>query len=232
MNNDFELSVVVETLWASPHNEIEATLSAPKLNDLSIRSPRSIFKELRMRRTISIGWFAGLLLLGWPSCAPVALAEQKTYNEFEVKAAMLYRFTQFVTWPSNTFAERTSPLVLGVVGDDSLKKYLDVFNGAQSQGRKLIIRRFSADEAYDNCHIIYISDSEQRRVKEVLKPLATKPVLTVSDINGFAHQGGMMGMVSKGQKINFEINTNASAEAGLTMSSQLLRLGDNVETKK
>lgn len=185
-----------------------------------------------MRTAMLTGWLAGLLLLGWPGCAPVALAQHKTYNEFEVKAAMLYRFSQFVMWPSNTFSEITSPLVLGVVGDDPFEGYLDVFNGAQSQGRKLIIRRFGANEVPDNCHVLYISNSEKRRVNEMLKSFEKKPVLTVSDINGFAKNGGMMGMVSKGLKINFQINTNASEKAGLTMSSQLLRLGEEVETTK
>ena len=36
-------------------------------------------------------------------------------TEYEVKAAFLYNFARFVTWPDRAFADKESPLVIGVL---------------------------------------------------------------------------------------------------------------------
>ena len=54
-------------------------------------------------------------------------------------------------------------------------------------------------------------------------------VLTVSDTNGFAHQGVIINLIKVDNKIRFEINPAAAERAGLKISSHLLRLARIVE---
>jgi len=75
------------------------------------------------------------------------------------------------------------------------------------------------------CHLVFISDSEARRVETILAPLASRPVLTVSDMTNFARQGGVIGFYPEGKKVRFEINVNTAQRSGLKISSDLLRLG-------
>jgi hypothetical protein len=58
----------------------------------------------------------------------------------------------------------------------------------------------------------------------MLPPLENAGVLTVSDIPQFARRGGMIELVLAGNKVRFEINVAATARAGLTLSSELLKL--------
>jgi hypothetical protein len=49
-------------------------------------------------------------------------------------------------------------------------------------------------------------------------------VLTISDIDGFTSDGGMVGFNTAGNRINFEINVAASKRAGLAIGAQLLQI--------
>jgi hypothetical protein len=75
-----------------------------------------------------------------------------------------------------------------------------------------------------NCRVLYISSSEDSRLKEVLGALDKAGVLTVSDIPQFLQRGGMIQFVMVGNKIRFEVNLTSAQDAGLTLSSELLKV--------
>ena len=85
----------------------------------------------------------------------------------------------------------------------------------------------SIEPAVD-CHLVFVADSEERRVGPILRGLAAHGVLTVSDIDGFAEAGGGIGLVVEDSRVRFDINQAALLRDGLRASSQLLRLGRNV----
>jgi hypothetical protein len=75
-----------------------------------------------------------------------------------------------------------------------------------------------------NCRVLYISLSEDSRLKELLAALDKAGVLTVSDIPQFSQRGGMIQFVVVGNKIRFEVNLTSAQDAGLTLSSDLLKV--------
>ena len=58
--------------------------------------------------------------------------------------------------------------------------------------------------------------------------LGSQPVLTVSDLPGFAQQGGVIGLVRQGGRLRFEINRGVAQAAGLRLSVDLLSLAMSV----
>ena len=60
--------------------------------------------------------FIFALILALPPVAGVAADTQPT--EYQLKAAYLYHFAQFVDWPPSAFAETNSPLIIGVLGEN------------------------------------------------------------------------------------------------------------------
>ena len=74
-----------------------------------------------------------------------------------------------------------------------------------------------------------MGQSEQLRFKAVLAELARLPILTVSDIGGFAQAGGMIGLFESEQHIRFNINITVARQANLKLSSQLLKLATIVD---
>ncbi len=79
-----------------------------------------------------------------------------------------------------------------------------------------------------SCHVLYISSSENGRLKEILAAIDKAGVLTVSDIPQFSQRGGMIQFVEESNKIRFEVNLASAGAAGLTLSSELLKVAVTV----
>ncbi len=93
----------------------------------------------------------------------------QTTKEYEVKAAFLYNFAQFIEWPPSTFPDEQAPLVIAILGNDPFGAYLDeVVRGEKVNSRPLVIERYQKVEDVKACQILFISQSEGRRLEEVL----------------------------------------------------------------
>lgn len=160
----------------------------------------------------------GLLLAGWPAGgAP---------TESELKAAYLYNFARYVTWPGAAFASPADPIRICVVDDASFLEVLTAAVAGKRIGDRPVApeARASADEAGD-CHIAYLPSGGAGSVSS----LASRSVFTVSGERGFARHGGIANFVTVDHRIRFEINAHAAERAGLQVSSRLLRLAQLVE---
>jgi hypothetical protein len=144
-------------------------------------------------------------------------------TEYEVKAAFLFNFSQFVDWPGAAFADGRAPLVIGVLGTDPFGATLDeIVRGEMVNGRPLTVRRYQSPDQVD-CHILFVDRSQDSQLDAVVAGLKGRSVLTVGDFEGFTRRGGMIRFVTVGNKIRLRINLGAAQEAQLTISSKLLR---------
>jgi len=166
-----------------------------------------------------------LLLAAWLSCSPAVCADERA-TESQVKAAFLYNFANFVSWPK-PIGDRFR---LCVIGSDPFGEHLDPLIGRSVHDSILVIEQYdSADDLHD-CHLAYISPSLQPNLAQVLAKLAGQPILTVSDIAAFTDAGGMIGLKVFDNNVRFDINTEAADTAGLSISSKLLSLSSPVNT--
>ena len=146
-------------------------------------------------------------------------------SESQLKAAFLYNFVQFVTWPAQALGEPNAPIVIGVMGSDPFGSDLeDVLGGQSVRGRKLILRRFPSGGAAPSCHVLYISPSETKNLSAILQRVRGSPILTVGDGVDFARAGGIIGFYLQESRIRLAINSGAASRAGLFVSSQLLKV--------
>jgi len=190
-----------------------------------------IYRVKMLRACLKIKRGAGLILilaavLGWRS----AQAEQPVLPEYRLKALFLYHFAEFVDWPTNAFADAQSPYVVGVLGNDPFGEDLDkTLEGQSLNGRKFEIRRFKNISQVRDCHILFISSSESRRLEDIFKKLHGQSILTVGEkMDDFAKRGGMIQFIDTGTKLRFAINNQAANDAQLKISSQLLSLATQV----
>jgi YfiR/HmsC-like len=138
-------------------------------------------------------------------------------SEYDLKAAFVTSFVQFVNWPGGSGA----PITIGILGDDPFRGGLEKQAGLQS----ISIRRSRRIEDLKSCNVIFVARSERGRTAEIASALGNAPVLTIGDYDNFAREGGMIGFYLDGGKVRFEINQGAAKRAGLGLSSKLLRLG-------
>jgi len=146
-------------------------------------------------------------------------------SEYELKAAFLFYFVKFVEWPATAFADHSTPLVLGVIGQDPFGSAFDALDGKTVKNRTLKIKRLTAAETQCGCHVLFISPSESGRAAEIAKALDTAPVLTVGDnLTDIHQQGVMVNFLLVENKIRLEINVGATQRAKISISSQVLQM--------
>jgi len=161
--------------------------------------------------------------------APLLHGQQSSPTESEVKSAYLYNFGKFVEWPAKaTSAGEFFPIC--ALGDDSFGSTLEtIIAGESINGKKVLVKRVARPQDAVSCRILFISSSEQNQLKEILAALDNASVLTVSDMPQFTRRGGMIQFVVEANKVRFEVNLTSAERAGLTLSSQLLKVAINVK---
>jgi hypothetical protein len=145
-------------------------------------------------------------------------------SEYDVKAAFLLNFAKFVEWPPRAFASTNAPVVLGIVGKDPFGAALQILQGQTAQGRRIEVRHFAADAGLQDCHLVFLTRSVAGQMDDILRRVHGRPVLTVSDLEDFARQGGMIGFVLVDRTVRFDINPGAAKAVELKLSSRLLAL--------
>jgi hypothetical protein len=165
----------------------------------------------------------------WTILLTTASLHAQISREYALKAAFLYNFAQFVEWPAEAFPEADSAFVIGVLGEDPFGSVLnDTVSGEAVRGHRFKVERYRRVEDALACHILFISQSEERRLERILGALKDRPILTVGDFEGFALRGGMIRFITEGNKIRLRINPAPAKEAKLTISSKLLRVAKEV----
>ena len=149
--------------------------------------------------------------------------------EYRLRAAFIYNVAKFVEWPTGAFPDASTPIVIGLVGTDagtgSLEWALAMTTAAKTvDGRPVVVRRQKSPEETPQPHILFVGASEKDRLVEVLHPLQTTSVLTVSEIDEFTLRGGILHFDLSGNTVRFDINNGSARNAGLKISSKLLTL--------
>jgi hypothetical protein len=171
-------------------------------------------------------WIAAGALCFWP--VPALRAQQGKPSEYQVKAAYLYNFGKFVNWPAEYKSDGDS-FPICVLGKDPFGAVLDTTLANQSIGGKNAIpKRIAKPEDASGCRVLFISSSEDRQLKDILAALDKTGVLTVSDMAEFSQHGGMIEFVLEGDRVRFAVNLSNAEDAGLSLSSELLKVAVTV----
>ena len=178
-----------------------------------------------MTRAIEICGRLVLILAGVLCAASTdARAQSAASKEYQIKAACLLNFIQFIEWPPAAFAEPAAPVIVGVLGEDPFGDALEqTFQDELIQGRPVVVRRSRQIDDLKNCHLVFIARSEKDHLMEILKTLSSSSIVTVSETEGFAQSGGIINFYLDSGKIRFEVNADAAQHGGLKVGSQLLK---------
>jgi hypothetical protein len=186
------------------------------------------------------------LILFMAATAPRAVAYSPPSQEYQVKAAFLYNFLQFVDWPEDKLTDSKEPIIIGIIGKDPFGTAFEPVKDKKVKGKSVVIKRFNSiedlkksteknksdsgkeTEALTKCQLLFICSSEQKNLKEIIDIVKNQSVLTVGEMEGFLESGGIINWFVEEKKIRFEINTAAAERAKLKIRSNLLRLAKRV----
>jgi hypothetical protein len=150
---------------------------------------------------------------------------QESAREEDVKLALVYNITRFVSWPND---DASTDFCLCVTGTELAVRASNGLRGRKVRERTLTVSDFSPGDSAQICDALYIAGIDERALDDLLAVVAQQPVLTISDATNFATRGGMVGLKRRANRIGMEINVAAYERAGLSVSSQLLQLAENI----
>ena len=131
---------------------------------LSVFAPRWAKRGLK---TLSAVWFvmSALLLSGaLQSPAQTALPRSISSRLFSCLTSLSLSIGR-----RNAFPEAQTPLVIGVLGEDPFGTYLDeIVRGETVNNRQLAVQRYRRVDEMKTCHILFISQSESKRLEQIL----------------------------------------------------------------
>jgi hypothetical protein len=99
-----------------------------------------------------------------------------------------------------------------------------ILRGRSVAGRDIQVLVFAVGEEIVPTDILFITADAATRLDAIAKQLKGHPVLIVGESDGFARRGGMVNFYIESSRVRFEINRSVAEEAGLRLSSQLLRI--------
>ncbi len=123
-----------------------------------------------LRTTWPFGRAMALLgLMAWLLGADTAVAAEPSLTKSQVESVFLLNFAKYVEWPATAFTNADAPIVIGVLGTDPFgEDLLHRVEGKTINGRTFVIKHLAADTEMRGCQILFISDSEAARMRDIL----------------------------------------------------------------
>ncbi len=174
-------------------------------------------KKRRRHHVLSV--VLALCLAGAPEAARAA-------TEYELKAIYLLNFAKSFDWPETAFPKATTPLVVGVLGNDPFGNTLTrVCRGETAGGHALQVRTAKTPAELYDCHIVFVSKSEASRTNSIVSNFSGRPILLIGDFSPFASKGGHLNFILKSGSVRYEFNAHAAQRNGLRIPSRIQRSG-------
>jgi hypothetical protein len=90
--------------------------------------------------------------------------------------------------------------------------------------RTIEVKRISHVRQIKTCHMVFVASPEPAPLDDILAAARGASVLLVGDGQDFARRGGAINFYHDEGKVRFAINRRAAEDAGLKISSRMLRL--------
>lgn len=182
-------------------------------------------------------WFV-LALASLVVCTVTVFAttEADTSREYHLKAAFLRYVAKFVTWPEGATSE--DAINICIYGEVPSLKGLNSINGRMIDDKPILVRPISnLDSAKSGCQILYIMKSEEDKEKAIINEFKGLPILTFSDLDTFAQNGGGMNFYIANNRMAIMINQRTVSQAKLGIHPRMLRLvtivpGEQIEIEE
>ncbi len=158
---------------------------------------------------------------------PLAAAQAAEIDAAGLKVAFIYNFAKFTQWP-----ERSDPAgaremrFCQLTGGKGLP--MDRLAGKSIDGKPVSVRRLSGPTQVTGCHLLFVAGQTAAGLVDIHKLARLRGVLVIGDGGSFAREGGMIGLVQRGNKFAFHLNSAAASAARIRFSSKLMRLAEVV----
>ena len=105
---------------------------------------------------------------------------------------------------------------------------IDTSKTATIKGNVIAAKSIANRSNLADCHLIYIGEAAPYEITKILQATNKLPILSVSNLPGFATSGGMIELYQTDNTLKFSINMQSAEQSKLVFSSQLLKAAESV----
>lgn len=133
------------------------------------------------------------------------------------KVIFIYNFTKLIEWPTDY---HQGDFVIGVLNANAT--LLGELNKLKTSGsQKLVIKNYKSVDEIDKCNILFVPETSNNLLAEVVKKLHGSSTLLVTDSEGDGKKGAAINFIWKDNKQAFELNKANAEKNHLNVSSSL-----------
>jgi hypothetical protein len=161
--------------------------------------------------------------------SPVLFAQDATELERQVKAAYIFKFGNYVHWPDKTFADTSSPMVIGIVDDEPLADELERISIGHATGnRPAVIRRLSGKNTDEKVHILYVAQDINKYLSSYVETFKQAPTLIITDATDGLNAGSIINFVHDNNRLRFDVSIRAMELYKIKLDASLLTVARQV----
>jgi hypothetical protein len=151
------------------------------------------------------------------------------YSEDAVKAAYLYRFTQYIEWPEA--ASAAEPFTIAVLDAPGVAAELRrILPNHRIKNSAAQVREIARVQDLGSAQMLYIGSAQIDRVRNAIAALAARPVLVVTDSEQGLAAGGILNFVMLEHRVRFEVSLIAADRSQLRISAEFLGVATRVQS--
>jgi hypothetical protein len=186
-----------------------------------------------LKAVVNISSAALRALLVWALCLSLAFnsshAEQPDAAEYKVKAAFLYKFGAYVEWPAQAFTQADSPIVIGVMGANTVADELAQMSAGRTiNGHSVSVKKLHQGDPLMGLHILFIARTGNDKLADTLAVLKGQAVLVVTETTPPPAPGSVINFVVADDKVRFDIALPSADSSSIKLSARLLTVARKV----
>lgn len=145
------------------------------------------------------------------------IAQENTGGkDYELKASFLYRFVDYVYWENYS---KNQTFKIAILEESPITSALL----SMSKNKKMNIQEYKNLNDVRFCNILFVPYNCSIPIETILAEFSGKPILIVTEQNGYGKKGAQMNFVMVENKLKFEVNLKAINRSGIGISSFLLQ---------
>ena len=149
--------------------------------------------------------------------------------EQNIKSAYIFKFGNYVTWPEKTFAEPSSPIIIGIVEDETIAAELEkIAADRKTGGRPVVIKRLFPQVFPSEVHILYVSNTAKNYLALYQNSLNHPSTLYITNTEEGFTLGSIINFVRDDDRIRFDVSLIAAENHKIKLDGSLLTVARHV----
>lgn len=148
------------------------------------------------------------------------LVPENLFEEYSLKAAFALNFSRLTRWPDDS----DEHINFCIMGNHTVQNAFKIVNNQSINNKISQLRIINRDKEITGCQILFITGISHNNLRKLYSSARNHPILTISEVEDISRSGAIINFVKNADKIRFQVNVKNTQQAGLKISSRLLKL--------